>query len=97
MEEGGSGRKHKQSHIGSALEGYVEYKKSQTSKTLQALEKRKRHEEEFLVEKCVDQVDAMVELTDEEKSYTLDVFESETHRKIFIATKNPNVRLMWLK
>ncbi|XP_022680059.1 uncharacterized protein LOC111256395 [Setaria italica] len=96
-EEGGSGRKRKQSHIGSALEGYVEYKKSQTNKTLQALEGRKRRKEEFSVEKCVDQVDAMVELTDEEKSYALDVFESETHRKIFITIKNSNVRLMWLK
>ncbi|RCV25720.1 hypothetical protein SETIT_5G187900v2 [Setaria italica] len=97
QEEGGSGRKHNQSHIGSALEGYVEYKKSQTNKTFQALEERKRREEEFSVEKCVDQVDAMVELTNEEKSYAFDVFESETHKKIFITTKNPNVRLMWLK
>ncbi|RCV30073.1 hypothetical protein SETIT_6G064800v2 [Setaria italica] len=60
QEEGGSGTKHKQSHIGSALEGYMEYKKSQTSKTLQAFEERKRREEEFSVEKCVDPVDAMV-------------------------------------
>uniref|UniRef100_K3ZAC5 Myb/SANT-like domain-containing protein n=1 Tax=Setaria italica TaxID=4555 RepID=K3ZAC5_SETIT len=63
-EEGGSGRKRKQSHIGSALEGYVEYKKSQTNKTLQAFEERKRSEKEFSVEKCVDQVVSMVELTD---------------------------------
>uniref|UniRef100_K3ZZK9 Myb/SANT-like domain-containing protein n=1 Tax=Setaria italica TaxID=4555 RepID=K3ZZK9_SETIT len=96
-EEGGSGRKRKQSHIGSALERYAEYKKSQTNKTLQALEERKRSEEEFSVEKCVDQVDAIVELTDEEKSYALDVFESDTHRKIFITSKNHNVRLIWLK
>nr|TKW33741.1 hypothetical protein SEVIR_2G259700v2 [Setaria viridis] len=95
--KGGSGRKRKQSHIGSALEGYAEYKESQTNKTLQTLEERKRREKEFSVEKCVDQVDAIVELTDEEKSYALDVFESGTHRKIFITTKNPNVRLMWLK
>ncbi|RCV33526.1 hypothetical protein SETIT_7G089600v2 [Setaria italica] len=97
QEEGGLGRKCKQSHIESALEGYVEYKKSQTSKTLQALEERKRHDKEFSVENCVDQVDAMIELTNEEKSYALDVFESETHGKIFITTKNPNVQLMWLK
>uniref|UniRef100_K3ZL69 Myb/SANT-like domain-containing protein n=2 Tax=Setaria TaxID=4554 RepID=K3ZL69_SETIT len=95
--KGGSGRKRKQSHIGSALQGYVDFKKSQNSKTLQALEERKRCDEEFSVEKCVDQVDAMAELTDNEKSYSLDVFESETHMKIFITTKNPNVRLMWLK
>nr|TKW34162.1 hypothetical protein SEVIR_2G286300v2 [Setaria viridis] len=70
---------------------------SQTSKILEALEEKKRRKEEFSVEKCVDQVDVMVELTDEEKSYALDLFESETLRKTFIATKNPNVRLLWLK
>uniref|UniRef100_K4A1A0 Myb/SANT-like domain-containing protein n=1 Tax=Setaria italica TaxID=4555 RepID=K4A1A0_SETIT len=89
--QGEGGKKRKQIHIGSALEGYVEYKKSQTSKTLEALEEKKRHEEEFSVKKCVDQVNAKVELTDEEKSYPLDLFESETLRKTFITSKNPNV------
>ncbi|RCV19099.1 hypothetical protein SETIT_3G356800v2 [Setaria italica] len=88
--KGGSGRKRKQSHIGSALEGYVESKKSQTNKTLQAFEERKRREKEFSVEKCVNQVVSMVELIDEQKSYALNVFESDTHRKIFITTKNFN-------
>ena len=39
--EGGSGRKRKQSHIGYVLEDYVEFKKSQTSKTLEALNEKK--------------------------------------------------------
>jgi hypothetical protein len=35
--EGSKSRKRKQSHVGAALEAYVEFKKSQTNKTLDAL------------------------------------------------------------
>jgi len=95
--EGGSGRKRKQSHIGSALEDYVEFKKSQTSKTLEALNEKKKHAEEFCFEKCADQVDSINELTNEEKSYAIELFESDTNREVFMKTKNPEVRLIWLK
>ena len=95
--EGESGKKRKQSHIGSALEGHVEFKKSQTTKTLEALNEKRRRDKEFSIEKCLDEVDAMDELTDEEKSYALELFESEINRQIFIKTKNHNVRLIWLK
>ncbi|CAN6246092.1 unnamed protein product [Urochloa humidicola] len=97
QQEYGSGRKRKQSHIGSALEEYVEYKKSTTNRSLEALEEKKRLDEEFSVQKCVRRLDNIAELTDEDKSYALDLFESETNRKIFMTTENPNVRLMWLK
>jgi len=95
--EGGSGRKRKQSHIGSALEDYVEFKKSQTSKTLEALNEKKKHAEEFCFEKCADQVDSINELTNDEKSYAMELFESDTNREVFMKTKNPEVRLIWLK
>uniref|UniRef100_K3XSS8 Myb/SANT-like domain-containing protein n=1 Tax=Setaria italica TaxID=4555 RepID=K3XSS8_SETIT len=83
-QEGESGKKRKQSHIGSALEGYL-------------LKKGKGVRKNFLLKSVCDQVEAMIKLTDEEKSFALDVFEYEIHRKIFITTKNPNVRLTWLK
>jgi len=95
--EGGSGRKRKQSHIGSALEDYVEFKKSQTSKTLEALNEKKKRAEEFCFEKCADQVDSINELTNDEKSYAMELFESDTNREVFMKTKNPEVRLIWLK
>uniref|UniRef100_A0A0A9D3W4 No apical meristem-associated C-terminal domain-containing protein n=1 Tax=Arundo donax TaxID=35708 RepID=A0A0A9D3W4_ARUDO len=40
-DQGGSGRKRKQSHVGAALEEYVEFKKSQTKKTRDALDEKK--------------------------------------------------------
>jgi len=39
------GRKHKQSHIGAAIEGFVQYKKMQTSKTMEALNEKKKQDE----------------------------------------------------
>ncbi|KAF8700943.1 hypothetical protein HU200_033829 [Digitaria exilis] len=95
--EGGSGRKRKHSHIGSAIEDYVDFKKSQTSKTLEALEEKRRRDEEFSIEKCLEKVDSMDELTDEDKSYALELFESEINREMFMKTRNHNVRLLWLK
>jgi len=90
------GRKHKQSHIGAAIEGFVQYKKMQTSKTMEALNEKKKQDEEFLVHKCLDEVDAM-ELTDVEKAYAMNIFKSEIDREVFMKMKNKNVRLIWLK
>ena len=41
------GRKRKQSHIGSAIEDFVQYKKMQTSKTMEALNEKKKQEKNF--------------------------------------------------
>ncbi|KAG2605972.1 hypothetical protein PVAP13_4NG236271 [Panicum virgatum] len=80
--EGASGRrKRKQSHIGSAIEDYVQYKKKQTGKTIEALEERKKKEEAFSVPKCLDEMDAMDGLTDVEKSYGMDIFKFEIDRE----------------
>lgn len=40
------GKKRKQSHIGYAIEDYMEFKKRQTSKTMEALDEKKRQDEE---------------------------------------------------
>ena len=88
--EGSKSRKRKQSHVGAALEDYVEFKKSQTNKTLDALK-------ELSMRKCMKEMEAMDGFTDEEKSYDVEVFESEINREDFISTMNHNVRRMWLK
>ena len=96
--EGASGRrKCKQSHIGSAIEDYVQYKKKQTGKTIEALEERKKKEEAFSVPKCLYEMDAMDGLTDVEKSYGMDIFKSEIDREVFMNMKNKNFRFIWLK
>ncbi|XP_066341616.1 uncharacterized protein [Miscanthus floridulus] len=90
------GRKRKQSHIGAAIDGFVQFKKMQTSKTMEALNEKKKQDEAFSVDKCLDEVDAM-ELTDVEKAYAMNIFKSEIDREVFMKMKNKNVRLIWLK
>jgi hypothetical protein len=63
----------------------------------EAIEKKNKREEVYSIEKCIDIVDAMEGLSDEEKADANEVFENETQRKVFVGTKNPNVRLIWLK
>jgi hypothetical protein len=88
--EGSKSRKRKQSHVGAALEDYVEFKKCQTNKTLDALK-------ELSMRKCMKEMEAINGFTDEEKSYAVEVFESEINREAFMSTMNHNVRRMWLK
>ncbi|CAD6205508.1 unnamed protein product [Miscanthus lutarioriparius] len=90
------GRKRKRSHIGAAIEGFVQYKKMQTSKTMEALNEKKKQDKEFSVHKCLDEVDAM-ELTNVEKAYAMNIFKSKIDRDVFMKMKNKNVRLIWLK
>ena len=65
----------------------MEFKKRQTSKTMEALNEKKRQDEEFSVQKCLDEVDSMVGLTTDGKSYALDIFKTEINREIFMKTK----------
>ena len=43
------------------------------------------------------EMEAMDEFTNEEKSYDVEVFESEINRAAFMSTMNHNVQRMWLK
>ena len=42
-------------------------------------------------------MDIIEELTDERKADCNELFQSEMNRQIFVGTKNPKVRLIWLK
>ncbi|XP_066392544.1 uncharacterized protein [Miscanthus floridulus] len=77
------GRKRKQSHIDAVIDGFLQFKKMQTNKTMEALNEKKKQDEEFSVDKCLDEVDAM-ELTDVEKVYAMNIFKSEIDREILI-------------
>ena len=94
MQGARGGRKRKQNHIGSAIEDFVQYKKMQTSKTMEALNEKKRQDEEFSVQKCLDEVDSMVGLTDMETSYALGIFKTEINGEVFMKTKNKNVHFI---
>ena len=88
--EGGNGRKRKQSQIGAAIESFVDFKRSATSKTLEGIE-------EVSMEKCLDKLDRIDGFTDEDRSYAMEVFESAINREVFMKSKNHNARLLWLK
>uniref|UniRef100_K4A110 Myb/SANT-like domain-containing protein n=1 Tax=Setaria italica TaxID=4555 RepID=K4A110_SETIT len=91
------GKKRKQSQMAAKLGDYIDFRKDQIGKTLEKLEEKRRREEDYSIEKCIDIVDAMEGLSDEQKADANEVFQSETNRKILVGTKNPNVRLIWLK
>nr|XP_034590902.1 uncharacterized protein LOC117852768 isoform X1 [Setaria viridis]TKW22219.1 hypothetical protein SEVIR_4G215001v2 [Setaria viridis] len=91
------GKKRKQSQMAAKLGDYIDFRKDQIGKTLEKLDEKRRREEDYSIEKCIDIVDAMEGLSDEQKADANEVFQSETNRKILVGTKNPNVRLIWLK
>jgi hypothetical protein len=95
--EGGSGRKRKQSHVGLALERYVEFKKIQTTETLETLKDQKRQEEQFSISNCQVELKGMDGLTAKDKSYALVLFESAINREVFLATIEHDVTEIWLK
>ncbi|KAL6838216.1 hypothetical protein ACP4OV_031964 [Aristida adscensionis] len=95
-EDGKGGKKRKQSQVASVLGDYLEFKKDQSTSTLEDLKEKKRREEEFSVANCVDALEAMDDLTDEQKADALELFKCDLNRQLFIKTKNPNVRRIWL-
>jgi hypothetical protein len=50
------------------------HKIKQSDKTVEALFEKRTHEEEYSMEKCLDTVDAMEELTYEAKAIATEVF-----------------------
>ncbi|KAL6888326.1 hypothetical protein ACP4OV_009352 [Aristida adscensionis] len=95
-EDGKGGKKRKESQVASVLGDYLEFKKDQSTSTLEDLKEKKRREEEFSVANCVDALEAMDDLTDEQKADALELFKCDLNRQLFIKTKNPNVRRIWL-
>ncbi|CAD6225405.1 unnamed protein product [Miscanthus lutarioriparius] len=59
------------------------FKKMQTSKTMEALNEKKKQDESFSVNKCLDEVDTM-ELTDVEKAYAMNIFKSKIDRECYL-------------
>ncbi|RCV38573.1 hypothetical protein SETIT_8G153300v2 [Setaria italica] len=88
------GKKYKQSQMAAKLGDYIDFRKDQIEKTLEKLEEEKRRDEDYSIEKCIDIMDAMEGLSDEQKADANEVFQSETNRKILVGTKNPSVRLI---
>ncbi|PWZ33854.1 hypothetical protein Zm00014a_026044 [Zea mays] len=93
-QEDASGKKRKQTQTTAKLVELLEFRKNHIEKSMK---EKKEKEDDYCVEKCIDVVDSMKDLTDEQKADANELFQSEMNRRIFMKTKNLNVRLIWLK
>jgi hypothetical protein len=77
QQDGEGGKKRKQCQVACVLGEYLEFKKDQSTMNLDDLKEKKRREEEFLVANCVDVLEAMDDLTDEQKADALELFKCD--------------------
>ena len=69
--EGSSGKKRKQSQMAARLGDYIGFRKDQIEKTMNELNEKKKCEDDCSVQKCIDIVDAIEELTDEQRQIAM--------------------------
>ncbi|TVU46266.1 hypothetical protein EJB05_05791 [Eragrostis curvula] len=91
------GKKRKPGRVAVVLDDYLEHKKVQSGKAVEAIMEKKMRAEEYSIEKCLDTTDCTEELTDEDKAIASEVFEDDKNREMFMKHKNHNVRLLWLR
>ncbi|CAN6356540.1 unnamed protein product [Urochloa humidicola] len=92
----GYGKKRKQSQVPGVLQEYVDYMKKQTETFLDQLDEKKLTND-YSIKNCLNLLESIEELSDEEKAKATNIFKCELNREIFINFKNPNVRLLWVK
>ncbi|KAL6660645.1 hypothetical protein ACP70R_001680 [Stipagrostis hirtigluma subsp. patula] len=91
------GKKRKQSQVAGVLQNYLDFKKKQSIKFMDELDETSKPKDDYSIKKCMDVLDSIEELSDEEKAMATNVFKCEVNREIFINFKKPTVRLIWLK
>jgi hypothetical protein len=64
------------------LGDYLGFRKAQIQKAQEAIEKKNKREEDYSIEKCIDIVDAMEGLSDDEKADANEVFQNETQESV---------------
>jgi hypothetical protein len=89
-------KKRKQSQIALVLEDYVDFKKKQTQQFVEEM-KEPKQTDQFSIGNCVAVLESMEGLTLEEQSKSLRLFKCPLNREIFLNTKNPMLRMCWLK
>ncbi|CAD6254620.1 unnamed protein product [Miscanthus lutarioriparius] len=52
---------------------------------------------DYSIKKCMDLLESIEELSDEEKAQATSIMKCEVNREIFINFTNPRVRLLWIK
>jgi len=88
----GSGKKRS---IAGVLQGYLDHKIKQSKTFVESLDETSKGD--YSIKKCMDLLESMEELSDEEKAQATSVMKCEVNREIFINFTNPRVRLLWIK
>ncbi|XP_073355507.1 uncharacterized protein [Aegilops tauschii subsp. strangulata] len=89
-------KKRKQSQIAVVLEDYMDFRKKKSAKLVDEL-KESKPDDMFSIGNCVAALEPMEDLSVAEKAKALRLFKCPMNREIFINTKDPNLRLYWLK
>ncbi|CAO2175529.1 unnamed protein product [Urochloa humidicola] len=97
QKKGGSARKRKQSQVAGVLQDYVDFRKKVTGNFLDQFDDKKKPSEDYSIKRCLNILESIEELSDEEKAKATSIFKCELNREIFINFKNPHVRLLWVK
>lgn len=92
----GTGKKRKLSVAG-VLQDYVELRAKQTKTFMDELDKITKPMSEYSIKSCLDILESIEDLSDEEKARATNVLRCEVSREIFVNFKNPRVRLLWIK
>ncbi|WVZ94771.1 hypothetical protein U9M48_040630 [Paspalum notatum var. saurae] len=92
----GSGKKRKLSLAG-VLQSYVDFRTKQTKTFMDELDETTKPAGDYSIKNCLDLLESIKELSDEEKAQATNILKSEVNREIFVNFKNPNVRLLWVK
>ena len=79
------------------LNEFIEIRKIQMEKNQEKLDEKKKKGDEYSVQKCIAVVESMEDLTNVQKADANELFQYKMNRQIFMMTKNPAVRLIWLK
>ena len=90
---GGPMKKRKQSQVALALEDYIDFRKKQSATLVEEL----KESDKFSIANCVAVLEPMEDLSIAEKAKALRLFKCPMNREIFINTKNPSLRIFWLK
>lgn len=94
---GDSGKKRNQSQVAAVLQDYVNFRKKQTKTFVDELNGPNKLAEDYSIKNCLNLLELIEELSDEEKAKATSIFKCELNREIFINFKNPRVRLLWVK
>jgi hypothetical protein len=94
--ESRTGKKRKLS-IARVLQNYVDIRANETKIFMNELNETTKEAGDYSIKRCLDLLESIEELSDEEKAQATNVLKCEVNKEIFMNFKIPKVRLLWVK